>query len=414
MKLTTQEQKLLNGDYGDAARKLMEIAVKVGEMNGARRMVEITSVHSGLVPCYIEGPGSFGTIGIELLEDLAEAGLRFKVHYSTDPLGMDLSAWRKMGLPGDFARTQMRGIAALRKLGAILDFTCIPYLEGNVPKMGDHLAWVETGNVAIANSYFGACSNREVDLTALAAAICGRTPEYGYHLKENRYGDVLIKVEASLDYADLGALGIYAGKTGAVVPVFDGLPRNLGLEEVQQLIGAVSMLGPIAMVHIVGTTPEAPTVRRAFGNKRPKQTVKVGRKELDHVYDTLNTARTRDVDFVSIGCHFCTIEKVRQIARLLEGKKVNEGVTLWVQASRTVRNLAERDGAVRAIERAGGRVYCDACTVATSIKKHYGFKVMATDSAKNAFIVQGTPWIGADVLYGSTEKCIEAAVTGRW
>ena len=414
MELTKEEEKILTGDYGDTARKLLEIALKVGEVNGAEKMVDITSVHSGTVGCYREGPGSFGTVGIEILEALVEAGLKFKVPYTTNAIGMDLFEWQNMGLPEDFARTQMRGVTAFRKLGAIPSYTCLPYLEENVPKMGDHLAWVETGVVPIANSYFGARTNREVDLTALAAAICGRAPEYGYHLDENRYGDVLIKVDTELDYADLGALGFYAGKTGAIVPVFEGLPRNMGIEEFQQLIGALSMLGPIAMTHVVGVTPEAHTLEEAFGGKKPKEIINVGRKELKEAYEALNTAKSGEVDFVSIGCHFCTIEKIRKIARLLENRKVHDGVALWIQTSRTIRNLAERDGDIQKIEKAGGRIYCDACTCVTSIKKYFGFKIMATDSAKNAFIVQGTPWIGTDVRYGSTEKCIEAAVTGRW
>jgi len=327
---------------------------------------------------------------------------------------MDLCEWQNMGLSEDFANTQMRAVTAFRKLGAIPGYTCLPYLEENVPKMGDHVSWVETGVVTIVNSYFGARSNRESDLTGLAAGLTGRTPEYGYHLKENRYGDMLIRVDTELDYADLGALGFYAGKTGAVVPVFDGIPQNINIEEIQQLFGALGMVAPIALAHIVGVTPEAPTLEAAFGGRRPKETVTVGRKELTQAYEALSTAKGREVDFVMVGCHFCTIEKIRKIARLLENKKVHDGVTLWVQTSRTIKNLAERDGDIQKIEKAGGRIYCDACVLATSNKKYYGFKVMATDSAKMAFGVPGAPYVGMDALYGSTEKCMEAAVTGRW
>lgn len=413
MDLTKEEERILEGKYGDTASKLLKIVLKVGELKGAERMVDIVSAQVGAAAVLVEGDGAIGTLGIELLEKLAESGLRFKVPTTVIPLGMDLCDWKNMGLPEDFAKTQMRSVIALRKLGAIPDYTCIPYMEGNALKMGDHIAWLETGDVTIANSYLGARSNRECDVTCLAAAICGRTPEYGYHLKENRYGDVLINVDADLDYTDLGALGFYAGKTGANAPVFNGLPKHINIEEFQQLIGPISMLGPVVLVHIVGVTPEAPTVEAAFGGRKPKEIVTVGRKELKEAYEAVNTAKSREVDFVSIGCHFCTIEKIRKIAQLLENKKVHEGVTLLIQTSRTISNLAKLDGDVQKIERAGGRVYC-ACTVGTSIKKYYGFKVMATDSAKNAFICQGTPWIGVEVLYGSTEKCIEAATTGRW
>jgi predicted aconitase len=414
MDLTRDEEGMLRGDYGDAAKKLMEISLKIAELKGAERMVEIKSVHGSGLGTYREGSGSWGTIGIELLEALAETDLTFKVPYTTNVLGLDLCEWRNMGLPEDFANTQMRGITAFRRLGAVPSYTCLPYLEGNVPKMGDHLAWVETGTVTIANSYFGARSNRESDLSGLTAGLTGRTPEYGYHLKENRYGDVLIRVDAELDYSDLGALGYWAGKTGAIVPVFDTIPLNITIEEIQQLFGALGMIAPIALAHIVGITPEAAMMEEAFGGRKPQKTVTVGRNQLVEARGALNTAKGGGVDFVVLGCHFCTIEKVRSIARFLENKHVHEDVTLWVQTSRTIRNLAERDGDVQKIEEAGGRVYCDACTLATSIEKFYGFKIMATDSAKLAFGVQGTPWLGMDTLYGSTEKCLEAAITGRW
>lgn len=145
MDLTREEEKMLQGEYGDAARKLIAISLKVGEINGARRLVDIKSVHGGGIGGYREGTGSWGTVGIEFLEALAEAGLKFKVPFTPNVVGMDLCEWQKMGLPEAFANTQMRAVTAFRKLGAIPSYTCLPYLEVNVPKWGDHLAWVETG-----------------------------------------------------------------------------------------------------------------------------------------------------------------------------------------------------------------------------------------------------------------------------
>jgi len=414
MDLTREEKRMLQGDCGDMARKLMEISLKVGEINGAERLVEIKSVHGSGLGGYREGTGSWGTIGIEILEALVEAGLKLKVPYTTNVIGMDLNEWQRMGLPEDFAKTQMRSVKAFQKLGAIPSYTCLPYLEGNIPRRGDHLAWIETGVVTIANSFFGARSNRESDLTGLAAGLTGRTPEYGYHLKENRYGDVLIRVEMDLDYTDLGALGFFAGKIGAFVPVFEGLSGITKIEDIQQLFGALGMVAPVALAHIVGVTPEASTRDEAFGGQKPKKIVTVGRKELEKACEALNTAQHKDVDFVMLGCHFCTIEKIRKIAKLLENRRVHDEITLWIQTSQTVKKLAERDGDIQKIEKAGARIYCDACVLATSVKKFYGFKVMATDSAKMAFAVQGTPYIEMDSLYGSTEKCIETAISGRW
>lgn len=413
MELTKYEESLLRGDYGRIAQQIMEISIKVAKFNGAPRFIPIRSVHAGGIGGYREGVGGFGTVGIEILEGLAEGGVKFKVPFTTNMLGMDLREWRNMGVPESFVDTQMRVIHAYKKLEVIPTFSCLPYMEENIPKFGDHLAWVETGVVTMANTYIGARTNRESELTGLAAAITGRTGEYGYHLKKNRYGDYLVKVDCELDYADLGALGFCAAKSGAIVPVFDGLRLNLNIDEIQQLVGSL-LCAPIALAHIVGVTPEAPTLSAAFGYRKPKESVVFSRKDLNEAYETLSTAKTRDVDFVVIGCHFCTFDKVKQVARMLENRRVHGNVTLWIQTSSLIRHLAERDGAARIIEKAGGRLYCDSCVLVTSIRKYYGFKIMATDSAKMAFVVQGTPYLGMDTLYGSTERCVEAAVTGKW
>jgi predicted aconitase len=174
-----------------------------------------------------------------------------------------------------------------------------------------------------------------------------------------------------ISYTDLGALGFFAGKIGAFVPVFEGLSGITNIEDIQQLFGALGMVAPVALAHIVGVTPEASTTDEAFGDQKPKKIVTVGRKELEKACEALNTAQGKDVDFVMLGCHFCTIEKIRKISKLLENKRVHDGITLWIQTSQTVKKLAERDGDIQKIEKAGARIYCDACVLATSVNSCY-------------------------------------------
>ena len=129
MDLTREEEQILEGKYGDTARKLMEISIKVGEVNGAERMVDIVGAQLGSVATHMDGKGGFGAVGIELLEDLAESGLKFKVPTTPLLIGMDLYQWKNMGVPEDFAETQMRSVVALKKLGAMPGYTCLPYIE---------------------------------------------------------------------------------------------------------------------------------------------------------------------------------------------------------------------------------------------------------------------------------------------
>ncbi len=71
-------------------------------------------------------------------------------------------------------------------MGIVTTCTCTPYLTGNLPHYGEHIAWAESSAVCYANSVLGARSNREGGPSALAAALTGRTPAYGLHLAERR------------------------------------------------------------------------------------------------------------------------------------------------------------------------------------------------------------------------------------
>lgn len=419
MDLTAEEERMLNGGYGEAAKKLMRISLKVAEVNGARRMVEVKSVHNASIHTYREGPGSWGTVGIELLEELTREGLKFKVPYTSNGCTV-VRDWVGLGMPEQSLKTQERAVIALKKLDAVPIYSCLPYLEWNTPRVGDHLAWSETGTVTLANSFYGARTNRETDLTCLAAAFTGRTPEYGYHLKENRYGDILVNVDMELDDNDLGALGFHVAKleTSAVTPVFNGIPPDLGYEGTSQILSAQGMLAPIALVHVVGVTPEAPTVEEAFGGRKPRKTVTVGRAELDEACRGLSTATTPKVNLVLIGCHYATIEKLREVARALENKRVHPDVKLWIQTSRNIRNMAEHNGYVQTIEASGAKVFADVCCAGGSFKKYsdvFKINVMATDAPKMAYICQSAPYLGPlQTWYGSTQRCIDAAIRGEW
>jgi predicted aconitase len=111
-----------------------------------------------------------------------------------------------------------------------------------------------------------------------------------------------------------------------------------------------------------------------------------------------------------VGCPHYTIDKIREIAAYLDGKKVKAGVETWVCTSQTVRNIARRSGEIETIEKAGAKVVVDTCMVLAPVKQ-MGFRTMATDSAKAQFYVSG---FGIGVRFGDTKQCLETAVTGRW
>jgi predicted aconitase len=281
------------------------------------------------------------------------------------------------------------------------------------------LAWVETSAVIFANSYYGARTNREVDVSALASAICGKTPEYGYHLSENRRGTLWVNVSAPLkNLSDYGALGHYVGKqVGGGVPVLTGIPRNVGMEFLIALAASLATSGRVALFHVAGVTPEAITKEEAFGGSIPKEEIQVGSKEIDETYQLLNRGNTSQIDLVAFGCPHASLEEIRKIAGLLDGKTINENVELVVYTSKPNKLVAARSGLVKIIEKAGGKVVADTCMVLTPTT-YTSYKVMATDSAKAAYYVPGWGVEGSaartTAVFGTKQQCVDAAIEGRW
>jgi predicted aconitase len=223
MQLTNYEKSILDGDFGDDAKKIMEVMVKIYEINDAQGFIEVNEVMLASTQNMSIG----GEMGMELLTRLADSGIRFKVKTITDPVSIDLEGWQRLGIPKDYAKKQQQSVDALIEMGAIPTWTCTPYLVGSISRYGDHLAWVETSCVIFANSYFGARTNREMDISALAAAITGKTPCYGLHLADNREGQLLVNVETDLNTtSDFDALGNYVGKiAGTQIPVFKNIKK---------------------------------------------------------------------------------------------------------------------------------------------------------------------------------------------
>ena len=413
MNLTDQEKKVLDGYLGSGPQSAMRLLVTLGEIYNADRMIPVSSCHVG-GRSYLIG----GEENIEWMTDLMEGGARFQVQTSTNPCSVDFNQWQKMGLPEELVENQSRMDAVYLKMGAIPLGSCLPYQVGNLPLPGSHFAWGGSSGATFVNSAFGARGNREGSPSVVAAAITGVTPEYGLHLKENRYGDVLVDLSgldhSTLNLSDYSAIGSYVGRVlGDKTPVIVGLPETLSQDQIRFIIAPMPTAGAVSMCHLVGITPEAPTVEAAFGGKTPEDKITVGPKEMQSAYEKLTTTQEEDVDLVCFGCPHCSISQIGEIAKRLEGKRVHENVRLWVATSTHLRSMAEQMGYVEIIERAGGLVTTDVC-VAPGAPFHLvkGVKTVATNTARGAYFIPGACHV--DVIFGDTKDCIESAVTGKW
>ena len=399
LELSAEEQRWLAGGLGPGLRKAMEIVVALGQIYGARRLVPVSSVQVAGVSYR-----NLGQAGLEFLREWAAQGARVRVPTTLNPAGIDLQAWQALGFSEGFARGQLAVIEAYRRLGVHTICTCTPYLVGTLPRLGEHVAWAESSAVSYANSILGARTNREGGPGALAAAIVGRTAAYGLHLDEHRRATLRVIVRCPLrTLSDLGALGYLVGKVARErVPYFLGL--DVGQRDALKALGAaMAASGAVALYHVAGITPEAeqPDVL-APGH----ETLIVD--DLRPAYAALNST-AREIDLAWFGCPHASLPEIEQVVRLLAGRPVKSA--LWITTAREVREHAQAEGLVAAVEASGGRVVADMCAVVAPMQE-LGFRTVATPSAKGATYLPSHA--GLLVRYGTVEQCVEAAVAGVW
>ena len=397
MYLTEKEERMLDGEEGYAVKKSMEILVALGDIFDAKRLIRVGSVQVAGVSYH-----NLGDAGLEFLNELAKDG-RVKVLTTLNPAGMDLKNWKNLGINEEFAKKQNLVIDAFKKMGIITSCTCTPYLIGNLPRYGEHVAWSESSAVTFANSVIGAKTNREGGPSALAAAFVGKTPCYGLHLDEHRVPDICVHVTARLkSISDWGALGYCIGKKAEnKIPYIIGI-SNAEVDELKSFCASIVTYGSKPLFYVEGITPGSEN------HKPPKERVVIDRIALNEAYRNIND-ETNNIDFVCIGCPHCSIKEISKIATLLKDKRVSPNTEFWVASSRTVKELSDTRGYTKIIEGAGGKFACDTCMAVAPLKGR--FKAIATTSAKGCYYSRHNNML---TKMGSLEECIKAAVTGKW
>ena len=396
MLLTDGDRALLDGSGGRAARKAMEILVALGRIYGAEDLVDVGSVQVSGVSFH-----NLGEAGLQWLEEMAVDG-RARVPATLNPAGMDLQAWEAQGISPEFAEKQLRVVAAYEALGIERTCTCTPYLVGNVPAPGEHIAWAESSAVAYANSVLGARTNREGGPSALAAALTGRTPRYGLHLDENRAPTLEVVVEGPVEGTERwGALGRVIGRDGGgqVISLRGPVPPSQA--ELKSLGAALVTFGASPLFYLDGVGPvPAP-------GPPPADSLRVRPVDLDEALAELADGDDR-VDLVCLGCPHASLEELGELAALLKGRAVT--TEMWICTARPTADAAREAGVVATLEAAGARVVCDTCFAVAPLDRPGA--TVATDSVKGCYYGRGHNKLKMHV--GSVERCVEAAVTGRW
>lgn len=423
LKLTPEEQEMLSGKKGKAAEKAMDLLVRYANALGAERFVETYNV-----------AGVPGSSNEWLKQQFAADGGDYKACFCRFDLdsdevfdipqmsgnachlqgGMDPNLWKEQG----FTQAAYDNFASDEKNTSSLNIrmlkTCTPYLAGNEPKYGEHCAWMESSAVVYCNSVLGGRTNTEGKESTSAAMIVNRIPDWGFHRDEYRLGKHLIKVDAEISSIfDWGMLGYFIGNiVQESIPVLEGKLLNPGLTRHKHFGAAAASSGGVEMYHMVGITPEAPTREAAFGGNKPLSIIHYGAQERRKTYESLNVrGKSEDVDFVMLGCPHAALEQVAEAARLLEGRRVNDNTALWIFTSRAVKEQADELGYTVMIRLAGGILMTDTCSAISQIIPP-GTKTVALDSAKQTHYLPA--FMGVEAWFGTTEDCINAAVTGKW
>ena len=407
LQLTPEQQNILDGNEGPARKLAMEILIKVGEGFGAQRLIPIQSVH-----LVLHAYKSAFDAGVEAAERIADMGGKFTVPTTIDPYGMDAEDWEGAKTPKEYAVMQKRLEAAVNRLGVIPVWTCTPYYGFNMPKFGENVAWSESSAVAFANTVLGARTNRQAAIVDICCGILGLAPEVGLHLAEERRGQVLIdlRMDRALQAWEYPALGFRLGQLlGNRIGVVVGMLGTPDTEELKALCAAAAASGAVALLHIVGITPEARTLEEAFGGNHPEETITFTKKDLLETREKMNTHKGKNVDIVALGCPHYTINEIITVQKLLNGRKISDNVALWIYANSAAIALAEKMGIRKDLESLGVTIRAQTCMIISPIAE-WGFKVMMTDSGK--CVHYGPMECGTEMVFGSVEECVESAVCG--
>ena len=409
MELNAEEHAMLRGERGETVREALELQLEVGKFYGARRFVPITNVHM------MGDIEVMGDSGLAHLRRLAQAGGHCEVATTTNARCFDFAHVEQLGQDAGEADKERRLIAHLREMNVITTDTCINYQTLYQPHFGEHVAWGDTGTVIWANSVCGARSNFESGPAAMAAAMTSRVPEYGFHLDEHRKGTFVVELEAAPgDFAEWGALAKLVGESHQSyfeIPVFTGVKRAPTADELKHLGASLASYGSMAMYHMVGVTPEAPTLEAALGGRTPSETMTVTDADIEQVFAGYRSEGA--CNFVVFSGPQLSLLEMKRLAELFEGRRVHPGTTVFATSSNGVLSAARALGYAQQLEAAGVTLLEGVCVYIlqnlSRMREKNGWTNMVSNSAK---IVNTITAHKFNTILRRTHECVEIACTG--
>jgi cis-L-3-hydroxyproline dehydratase len=409
MLLTDKDRAMLSGEKGPAPQLAMSILVRMAEVYGADSLMDISQAH-------IDSTIYLGDATLEFAERLAALGAKVAVPTSLNVSGVDECGWKEWAVTPEWAAKAARQMLAYEKMGAVPTWTCAPYQTSMRPSFGQQIAWGESNAIAFANSVIGARTERYPDLLDICCAIAGRVPAVGLHLTENRGGQMLLRlrdVPLALQQDDqfFAVLGHLVGKLAEDrIPVIDGLVVQPPEDQLKAFSAAVASSGRVALFHLVGITPEAPTLDAAFQHRAPQHTHDISVDDLRDARRELTTADGTELDMVILGSPHFSVAEFKRLAPLVEGRTVHARVKFLVTSSRLMKELAQEAGVLAPILDFGAQITLDTCILASPMLPA-SIKTLMTNSAKYAYYAPSL--LNTRITFGSLADCVQSAVEGR-
>jgi predicted aconitase len=410
MRLGDEERAMLAGECGEPRRWAIRHQIAVGEFFDAADFVPVSQAH---VMADTESLGEAGVGFLETLAGAAEGDRRVRIPTLTDPRGLDVQVYRRLGQSERMRALEARAIAALKAFGVLMTDTCINYQTIMPPVRSEHLAMGDTGVVIYCNSVFGARSNFEGGPSALAAGLTGRTPRYGYHLDEKRVPTRHFRLAAPpRDLSEWGALGGIVGRAcGSYweVPLIEGIAEPPGSDALKHFGAALASYGSVALFHMPGITAGDGMERGPAASPGAEE---ITRAEIDAFIRSYGAAGDK-VDVVVFAAPQLSLVEMADVADVLAGRLVHPDTTVLVATSPEIKHAADRMGLTARIEASGAIVAAGICfyqSYAGEMAEANGWKRLLTNSAKLVNIIGG---YGYRPTLASLERCVASAVAGR-
>ena len=411
MKLTTYEQEMLDGKYGEMRKKALQVLMDLAEYQGVDEFVEVTLCHS-------DNAVYMGEAAADFIEFLGNSGVKMAVPTTTNACSVDMHKWYEQGFDPIVANAIRRMEAAHDKLGAIPTWTCAPYQSCVQPTFGQQIVSAESNVICYYNSVIGARTNRYAGPLELLGGIAGRVPYAGLHRKENRYAEGLIHLEPEIkvEWFEDGELYnlvayAYGSIVGNKVWAIDGMPKRNRNENLRDFSATAASSGGIALYHMIGVTPEAQTQEMAFDGKKPQYEETIGVKDiLEAERQLTNPDVTEQIDIILLGCPHCSYDECRRIVDMFHGRRVSDNLEFDITVGRDTADRLMDTGVHDELARLGITIYKEGCALETQVKKR-GIHTMMSNSGK--FGTYSFGLTGIQPVFGSLKECIETAVAGK-